>query len=61
MEYDVRALILQYQGHWKAPLQTDPVCRRSHIGQQLALGLVAADPAGDALDRGAMKVPWISV
>src|SRR5260370_40799820 len=31
MESDVRALILQDQGHWKAPLETNPVRRRRHI------------------------------
>src|ERR1700746_3927643 len=33
VQRDVGARILQYQCHWKAPLETDPVGRRRHIGQ----------------------------
>src|SRR5215471_17480912 len=57
MQDDVGVLLLQYQCHRKPALQADPVSGRRDIGQQLALPLLAADPAGDALDRGAVDVP----
>src|SRR5271155_524236 len=61
MQDNIRALLLQYQCHRKPPLQPDPVRRRRHIGQHFALPLLAADPAGDALDRGTVNMPRVGV
>src|SRR6266481_5965497 len=58
---NARVGVLQYQCHRKAPFQADPIGRRLHIGQQLAVCRQAADPAGNALDTRAMNMPGIGV